>query len=361
MYGLFRTREIFTLPQFHFSEFDYLQRTYLRELANVVDFYNTRIYAVKTNHFLSNILYQLDVPLQYDLDRYVELANARAAYIAKSVQMTSEINRGKIFQGVFYGPGCDELIIYDDEYFNPYQAERHWEQLTPVKVLLHPKSDLGLVLPNGKYTATGEGLAVISVNVAMLALQYRCFLMKQQTKIQHGNDILGISHFIHMYVLPSMLYSQLDITLLNRLMNLYYGKPMGKALVKHSFTVTNYAHRMDTLLERVLESLTNRVPRFELVLNQMPTVVAATMREALQLPDLAPTRQLQWALVLSRLNVMAFLIDLAGEQSSAQNRAAINQIQRILVRMASENVFNAVLPDDMQYETTQLIDRIMTA
>lgn len=143
--------------------------------------------------------------------------------------MTSDINYGQVFKGVFYGPSCDELILYDEEYFNPFYAEKEWMRINAVKVLLHPKSDLALLLPNGRDSSTGGGLAVISVNVPLLAIQYRGFLKSQMLKIKAEDDAkLGIQHFIHMFVLPNMLYNQIDITIMNRLMNLFYNAPMSE-------------------------------------------------------------------------------------------------------------------------------------
>lgn len=361
MYGLFTNRTEYHLAQLHYPEFDYVRRTYLKELANIVDFYNNHVYAVKNNHLLVSLLQHIDIPMHYSVDRYATVAETRAPVVANAFRLTSEISVGKLFNGEFYG-GCQEILLFDDSYFNPFYAERAWERISAVKVVMHPKSDLGLLLPNGRTTSTGEGLAIVSINIALLALQYRCFSMRQQTKVDK-RSMLGLNHFIHMYVLPNMLYTQLDITLLNRLMNLFYGAPMGEAQVKHPFFVSNYSHRVDTVLQKAIETIQSKAERFDGALRQMPTVVAEDMQDALELPDLAPTRQCQWALMLSRLDIMQFLVDITTDPvthaTNPLGRMEINQLQRILRRMQDEKSFEAVLSGDLLFDTQEKISALL--
>mgnify|MGYP003477402966 CR=1 FL=1 len=359
MYSLFNEEDRLHLPRELFPAFDYVRRTYINEVLNIVDYYRNRVYAVKSNHFLANLLYHINIPMQYSIDRYTDVAYARAPFLAKTLNMTSDINYGQIFKGVFYGLSCDELILYEEEYFNPFYAEREWERINAVKVLLHPKSDLGLLLPNGRDSSTGGGLAVIAVNVPLLAVQYRGFVKNQMTKIkQEDNAMLGIQHFIHMYVLPNMLYSQIDITIMNRLMNLFYNAPMSEPLLKHPFKVLDLSHRVDHVLMDVLKVLQNKPERFDAAMNQVPTIIAKNMQDALQMPDIAPTRQVMWALLLTRLDIMKFFIDVSNETSLRINRMEINQLKRLINHMRIDAVFSNVLPKDLTYDTMETIDAI---
>lgn len=360
MFDLFNEDEQFNLPQVEFPEFDLLRRTYRREIANVVDYYHNRVYAVKSNHFLVSLLSHLSVPFQYAADRYVETALARAPYVAASAKMTSEIRIGDVFDGVFFGEGSKEIIIYEEDYFNPFYAEREWERISAVRVLVHPKSDLGLLLPNGKHSATGEGLAVISINLALLSLQYRCFMQLQQTKFKDKQGLLSQSHFIHMYVLPNMLYSQMDMTIMNRIMNLYYGRPMGEPILRHPFMVPQYGTRVDNVLNKVLRLLKTKPLRFDAMIAMVPTIVEDGMRDALRLPDFAPTRQILWAVILSRLEMIKFFLDLSKESGGiAANRMELNHLKRLLSVMRRQQAFATAVPFDMSYDIENTIDEIL--
>lgn len=341
-----------------YPEFTYIQTTYLRELSNITQYYHNRVYAVKSNHFLSMLLNQLDIPIQYQTDRYVDVASTRATYVAEHMKMTSSVYAGKIFDGIFYGSGCKEILIMDDSYFNPYYAEYNWKRISAVRVLLHPKSDLGLLLPNGKPTSSDTGLAVISINIPLLALQYRAFLLNQLNRDDESGR-LGVQHFIHMYVLPNMLYSHMDIVIMNRMMNLYYAAPMGVAYVKHPFNVLNYSKRIDRILLNIIDTLSDKKMLYEVLLLSIPGIVHQSMDVSLQLPDVALTRQIYWAMIMSRLSIMMYMIDLGGEKDIRLNMSSINALKRILKRFRSDNIVSTILPEGIRYDMLDIADKIL--
>lgn len=359
MYEIFQQRCLENNSLVHNPEFEYVKRTYQLEVANVVDYYHSRVFAVKSNHLLCRILTILDIPFQYSSERYVEVARARAPYVANGLKLTSELSPGQIFEGVFYGPGCKEIILSEDEYFSPFEVERDWKNVSPVRVITHPKSDLGLLLPNGRPTSTDTGLAVISVNLPLLAMQFRCFLKEQMSKMD-TTSMLGPAHFVHMYVLPNMLYSHLDYVVVNRIMKLYYGAPMGVAKMKHPFPVKDYSGRMDRVLSTVIDISGNKKMKYEWVLKAIPSIVSTDTQEALLLPDITPTRQVNWATMLSRLEVTQFLIDMGGETDMALCRTELNSLGRYLKRIERENVLGTILSGDMLYDTQQCIKDILT-
>lgn len=361
MLDLFTIRIPTNQSQLHFPEMNYISRTYQRELDNVQDYYHNRVYTVKSNHILANLLTDLNVPMQYETEQYISVAEAKATYTAKASQLTSEVDHGKIHRGCFYGGDVDEIIMVNTDPFDYLQAEKYWKNVVAVEVLLHPKSDLQMLLPNGKNTMLGDGLAVISINVPLLALQWRCFNLSQQARYIAGDGVLGLGHFIHMYVLPNMLGSHLDIAVLNRMMNLFYGAPMGVAMIHHAFPVIDYSQRVDRVLNDAIEMIQKKSLRYRWLLQNIPTVIYDDMQEALQLPDFAPTRQIQWAVLLSRLSIMKFLIDLGGEKSKQENRLELNALQRELRYLKNDSVYESVLPRDLLFDTQEIIKDLMAA
>lgn len=359
MLEIFNTPDPFSYAQEHFPEFDYIKRIYLRELANVENYYHNRVYSVKSNHFLSNILYHMDVPMSYSAEQYANVATTRAPYVANALKITSEINYGRYVQGVFYGRGCTEILIHDTEYFSPSQVEKDWKSVCAVNVLLHPKSDLKLLLPNGRDTSDETGLVVVSINVALLAFQYRCFCQDQALKPTAGQSQLGIPQFIHMFVLPNMLYSHLDMVIINRMMNLFYKVPMGKPYLKHPFPVADLSKRLDHFLLNTMQHLQNQEMSYEQMLKNIPAFDFPSMDEALAIPDLAPTRQVKWALLLSRLSIMDFMMDLGGVKNQRFNQYHLNRLNRYLIRFDMDNSLISLLPSDVYFNTRSLIDSLI--
>lgn len=336
-------------------EFDYVKLSYLRELLNYQDYYNSRVYAVKNQNFLVRLLTHVDTPLNYDIPRFVEVTRTRAPYLAKAFRMTSEINYGDIHNGSFFGPGTDEVIIYEDTYFDPVYAERNWRRINAITTLYHPRSDLGFMLPNGRDSSTDTGMAFISINLPLLAVQLRSFFKDQYVnRYMSDGSSLGIPHFVHMYVLPNMMYHHTDVVIMNRLMRLLYNEPMGKELLKHPFPLLNYTDKLDNVLIKVIDVLYDTRIDYADLLASLPSISSRDASICLRVPDMGSTRQVKWALVLSRLHIMKFLIDLAGADSIGINRSYISHLKGTLKRIKG-GAYVDILP----YERVKEVERTM--
>jgi hypothetical protein len=360
LYNLFTERSSEYAQTIKAPGFDLIKRIYQRELNTIVSYYNSRVYAVKSNHILCRLLTIATIPLQYDLDRYVEIAYARSPYVAKHFNFTSEISFGKTLEGAFYGPGNEEIVIYNEEYFDRHDTLSNWKQASPIKVLNHNVSDLGLMLPNGLENSTGKGLCVISVNIPMLLVQYRGFMAEQATRIEDGTlGQLGVAHFVHMYVLPCMLKSHLDLVLLNRLKNLFYGAPMSEALKKHPFLVVDYSDKIDLSFEYLIKHLKDVKRYYTNTLATIPGIFEEDITATLEMPNLAPTIQVWWALIVTRLDTMKFLIDLGGETSIAINRGLVTKLKFSLMQVVRSRVLPSKLSQDLYYEIDATIKEIL--
>lgn len=329
--------------------FELIRRTYQRELANITDYYNSRVYAVQSNHLLCRVITSGFVNTDYSLDRFMDVAYSRSPYVAKHFNMTDEISYGKMFDGVFYGKGCDEVIMYNDDYFNAYDALENWKTLTPVKVLEHPISDFSLILPDGKVNNTAKGLAVITINIPMLLLMYKGFLIQQAAKI--GQAQLGVEHFVHMYVLPGMMQSHMEIVFLNRLKNNFYAAPMSASTRHLPFLVVDYSDKVDRVCDEILDNLNDSSKPFFMYLKNIPCFYSEDMQDALIMPDVTRTRQIWWSLLLTRLGTIKFLLDLGNERGRVANMSMINKLLIDIRQIKRENIVSLVLPEDLLYET----------
>lgn len=359
MLSIFNGVSSITNSVVRYPEFEYIKNTYMSDLIKIEEFYKEKVYAVKNDHFLVKLITNIDVPMSYNIDRYANVADARALYISMNMRMTSSSSKGIFHNGVFYGNGVLEVILNDNEYFNPYFAEKNWKNICAVSVVLQPKSDLNLLLPNGKQTSKDDGIAIIKINIPLLAVQYRSFCLDQAIKSRDTGSLLGITHFIHMYVLPAMMYSQTDSVVMNRIMNLYYGKPMSMALFKHPFIVHHYENKLDNVLNKILNNLDGKTIRYEQILDFIPGFTSDNMSEFLILPDIANTTQVDWSLVLARLDIMKFLIDLGGANSIKLNMLHINNLKRHLFNLKHNHIFEKVLPKSIYMDTLITVDELL--
>jgi hypothetical protein len=227
-----------------------------------------------------------------------------------------------------------------------------------VTVLDHPISDLGLLLPNGHNNSTASGISIIAINIPKLLYQYRCF-MDHRAKLGEVESILCSNHFIHAYVIPNMLYTHTDICILNKLVNLHDGAPMSVALSKHSFPVVDYNHRVDNILRYVITLLSDSKTGYPTYLSNIPSIYKDNMLYSLQMPDIIKNKQVWWALLLSRLKAIKFLLDIGGMNGVSTNRSMVNQLQILLMRLRSESTMAMVFNRDQYYDISSTINEIL--
>lgn len=341
-------------------EFEYIQRTYQHQLSNIVDYYHNRVYAVKSQHLLVRLLTINEIPINYDIERYMEVAYTRSPFVAKNFRLTSDINYGDVKPSVFYGDDNNEIILYDETYFDLYEASKDWKNIQAVKVIEHPFSDMGLALPTGIKTSTDTGLVVMSINIPLLMLQYRQFSLEQQIRVNTEEGYLGATHFVHMYVLPNILYSHIELCVVNRLINLFYSAPMGDSLKRHPFHVIDYRDKVDKSLLGIVKRLKKTRMLYFSVLKNIPSFYHEDSQQSLQVIDIAPTKQVWWALLISRLRIIQFIIDIGGESGIRMNMTLINKLHIDLKRLLEENVIKSLLPDELYDDTLYTINALMT-
>lgn len=343
-----------------YAEWNYIRTGLIRNLETVQNYYRSRVFTVKSNHFLARLINSINIPHSLELERYYDNADSKADAFSMAMKMTSPIYRGGIFNGVFYGSDNPEILISNTESFDPYFVHKNWRTISAVKPILHPRSDLDLLLPNGKDTGSETGLAIITINIPMLMVQYRAYC-KDQLDRQESNEgsLLGVAHFIHMYVLPNMLPAHLDLAIYNRINNLSLGAPLGESKRKHPFALPNYNPRVDDVHKQILHDMKSRNLEYEMILRTIPTVDLETLDQVMLLPDVAPTRQIVWAELLARIDTIDFMTRMGGKQSLTRNRATINYFIKFFRMLKTDKTLQSYLPYGMYLDVKYKIDEIL--
>jgi hypothetical protein len=336
----------YSIPRY--AQWDYVRAGLLRNLETTQKYYHSRIFAVKSNHFLCRLINTINVSHNLDIERYYSIADARATKLCAAMKITTSSQRGGIFNGIFYGPGCPEIILLDNEPINPEQVYKDWRQAQAVKVVTHPRTDYSLMLPNGRPTGADKGLVVISINIGMLAVQYRAFAADQMYQdTMHSTGLQTVAHFVHRYVLSNMLPSHLDLVVFNRLAALLNGAPLSEPIAKHPFSMPEYSSASNVVHEKIIADMEGKNVEYPQVLATIPGVVKNTMREALVLPENPPTRQISWAEVLGRIEALKVVIKLAGKQSVNRNTSLLNDFASEFKYYQSDKAISSNLPRDM--------------
>lgn len=362
MRTFFNIESPFGQPALRPTEWPYAEAGLLRNLQTVKDYYKIRPFAVKSEHILTRLLNNIGVPYSFNLERFYDIVDTKGLQVASSFKFTSSLNRGQMFKGIFFGEDSEEVLMAIDDSFNPFTVYRNWKTVSAVKVILHPKSDLGLTLANGKRSGTDTGLSVITINVPMLAVQFKAFL-EYQTKnyLEKGLNTHTVAQFIHMYVLPNMLDTQLDISLFNRAYNLVVGAPMGSQTKTHPFYLTDYSKHVDKSYTQLVEYFKTNERHYKIILKSFFAVSIADFEKLLVLPDNAPTRQVIWAEFIARLRALEFLVKLSPSNGNKLNRSENNLFYRTFKLYESDKVLESILSRNTQYDILYSLAEIKEA
>lgn len=342
-----------SVSHYQFPAWLFIRRNMSNEIARITDYYHKRPFKLDGSNVLRDLLNNINVPISYDLDRYVDRFIERAMSLSKSFGFSTPFNNSHVFNGLFYGDGSTELIIVNDQYEDLSELEKNWKEIESFKVLLHPISDFGLTTPDGTKQSTANGFAVIEINLAKLAVQYRTFMriMERNQNSENTSDklLLSVSNFLTMFPLANMLYSHLDLVIYNRFKNIYYGEPMSSSLRRLPFTIRDYTSRIDKTLSKIIAVLTDKKYPYGVILTMIPTIHSENMYTALQLPDYPPTRQIDWVYAVARLAPYRLLIELGGQQSIDINESQLVSAKRNLRYLIKENILESKLNKEDLY------------
>ncbi len=358
MYKLFTERYVPNNSISHPPNDRYIKDNYIAAILTIKEYFNSRKFTVKSNHLLVKILNDALIPLQYEFDRYLNIAYARSPFVAKLHKLTSEITYGKMYHGVFYY-GCDEVLIYNESYIPPTFNISEWRDLVPVKVIQHGMSDMSLSLPSGKDNNTSRGRCTILIDIPMLLVMFRGYALEQMGV----NSLVIIKQFIASNVLPNMLYSQANIAMFNRVLDTFSGAPFTEPTLKlpivHQATLT-MQDKVDSTISFTLKHIVDNPMRYTSMLKNIMSISDADSQESLLMPDLVRTKQIWWALYLSRVNYISEIIDIGGTKGIRKNRDLIADMRVTLKLIRNDNTYASVLNEDDAYDTKETINHLLS-
>lgn len=350
------------------GQHDLIVKTYHDRLVFLQKYYRERTFYLRNNHLLVRLLVMGMGSFNTDYRTFVSSIADRTGMLVRHFQMTGPESYGKIWYGEFYGEGSTEVIVGTDEYFDIQNVVNNWKDISPVTVLTHPVSDLGLLLPNGKDNHYIDGLTVLHINIPMLFLQYRRFVEHQQKEaaIKGIEMIASPKLFLYRYVLPNMMASHIDHVFVNRMISLFEGSPMTVQIGRSPFfnaesgNETGGMLRMiNTAQEIVLKKINNVSMYPDQTLMNIFTVFKPNALDLLEMPDIAPTRQVWWALLLSRLKYVKFLMELPGDMQPPGSRMYYNHAIIDYGRLLDSHVLERLLPAQFLEETISTIRTVL--
>lgn len=319
------------------SDINYLRRLYRFNKDSISSYYKKRNFTVKNTHILSRIIEHFPVYLNYDVYRYLDYANDKVKYLAKHFKFTSEIEYGIIHPSYFFGNDSEDIIIAGYELFNVNDFISNWKNESCITILKHNRNDTKLLLPLGTDDGSKTGINSLMINIPKLVIMYREFIKEQYANINENGIVLNKNHFVIKYVLSNMMEDLIDHTLLNKVIDKFYGIEEVIPKFKHKFKIFEPHIQLNRYIDNTLDVITSKHLDFINILHNIQLIFKIDASELLCLPSIGYTRQVKWALLVSRLDYMKFLYDIASRSHSlSMNKHYLNDWARLAKRMLKD-------------------------
>lgn len=327
MYTLFDINKADARRNINIPSFKHVKTVIGDQTSKVQDYHRFYNNHIPSNHLLMRLLYSLNVSLERDLYSYVDAARERTDKLAKSFKLVHPTNTTvETYNGTFYNNNTAEYIIASDESFNISLAWDKWESIVPVKIHSHPFTDMSIGIPNGKYPPQlTKGAAVISINIAMLALQYKAWVHHKQNR----KDVsLSLQSFVYNFVITNMIKRHTEIALINRATAFCTEQPISEFTRQHPLYIVDYTEKVDGVMILFDRYLEKRKVDFTQLFVVYPTLYFDTWAQVLRLPKIAPTRNSRWIFLLSYLPYIEFYLRVIKKQDSRLDREVMMQLKR---------------------------------
>lgn len=317
-------------------------------VKTVQDYYRSNVRAVNSSSGFVQALKHLP---SWTTDP-IELSNTakgRYPYIAKALKFTSDFNRGTLKTHKLNG-ASDTIVYATDEYVRPYSAVSEWDRQTPLKYLWIDSK--GLDLFPALSPSEFNGLCSVQIDLPLAALMYKGF----KESMMNSSSVLGEEHFVAIHLLTSSLPSQVDMSCISSIIARYRGE---YTPVRQKVT-SIYLGSYDDDFKKIADYVINRVEGTRMpylqVLQNIPCIYKDNAHQALILPDHLSTTQVNWAMLLMRMPVINFLLDIGGNAGRKANQGFINRLKQ----HAKEVRLSRVPYMEMTDETAAFFDRSIT-
>lgn len=333
------------------KDLNYLKKLYNFNADQIRNYYESRNFAVKNTNFVSRIIEHIAPHLGYDIFRYISYIDNKLVYLGKHFKLTSDIEKGIVhYDNFFYN--STEFIFALNEIDNVKDIEKNWKKAKAISFIKCDRTNTKLLLPISKNDSDKTYFHSIAINLHILAIKYREFIREQLNK-----DIqLNKNHFVIKYVLNNTIEDIIDFMLLNRIINKFYNRENEVVKFKHPFKLFEPLNQIDRYVDDTLDVITNKKIDFLNILFNIHLIFKINAADLLILPDFIGSRQSRLALVLSRIDYMLFLYDVAKDKG--RSRIFINDWKRLAKRIENDNFDQYSLDENLIKEYKEKIYKL---
>lgn len=334
-----------------------VHRSFMTNLTALTKYYRTHEFYLPNNHLIKELILNLGVSGETNLLEYVDAVRDRIATLSTMYKLSSIHRRGQVLErSQFLNDRVQEIVILHGEPFDIEACATNWQELEAVKFLDHPHTDISFAIPDGTYKSDEMGAAVISINLPLLALQYRLWAQQELLK----DNPSKVSTFIVGYVLNNAIRSHTDIAISNRLFNHVSKTPNlnKKKWRSTSLGLPDYTASIDNILETYTTLVTRKQPTFWDILHNIPTLTGVNFTYRAQLPNIITTNSVAWAMYAAVIKKLVLAFRITSERGMFINQQVINEVSWITKRLDNNKVFTQQYPAELLELYDELQDRV---
>lgn len=357
MYRLFiqpskPSRGLLSLPRF-----TYVKQGVMRNASRLVAYARANPDTVRSDHILVQILQSLAVSITRDTEEYYRIVSELASELSQAVGLTTGNSYGKIRRSSdFYGKYYSEILLgIENDNVDLTDPDADWENWQPVKVLHHNVTSYQPEMLDGSDNSR-DGLAVIQIDIPMLAMQYRAFRLREMQRPAEETQ-LTLGQFVMMYPITNMIWSHLDYSSFNFFLAASRGESYDQFRQRNSFYTTNYDEKAMDCYHTAMDAFRRREYTWQDFFKQIPAISWDNQWEVLSLPTVPATRQLEWALIYSRLPAVLCYFQTNEAHGIGAARQESRRVLRSLRQIRNDNSLKTQLPRDLYEEFS---DNVLT-
>lgn len=327
--------------------FDQLIRNANDTLDQYIQWCNSAVSTVGSNHLLVSLLITLSQKVGYDPNYTVQDLFNRADFylpdMASTFGLTYATNSGKVH--LAENGNSTLYLLGESPLRRLISRSTPYGQIAPWRYLAHSSTSLALGSPAKAEPEIGTGFDVIELDLGLLLLQYYLWINEQLT--QEGDDRRSLTSFVSMYVVPTLKLSQFAVAYMNRLTAIVRGLPVNDEPYRLTRAFPDRSQAEGQELVRLASLLLKRENQFGHLLETLPVPgLWSNLGDQQSLPDLPPTNQLTWALLIARYNLTAMLYALnrVTPERARQFGGEVNGIRRTIARCINDGSLGRNLP-----------------
>lgn len=339
MFSLFNASELRETRLYIQPSFTRVRSLLGNNLNRVIDYHRISNHSTASNHLLVRILQTLPITNHHDTTSLLPMVEDLTGDISRAFSLPSAYRRGdSINPGPFLGETGPELIILTEERFDIAHAVREWENVSPVRFIHHPHSDLSMTVPVGLggFSNHPKGYSAVEINLPLLALQYS--LWRKRELKRNPEYPQTTMHFVAQYVLSNALVSYVDVCFMNLFWKIANEESVNDLNDNHPFYFNPYFEETVDGLRQLAGDVKNMRMSFDSLLNTLSSVSGSSFQSLLRLPNVPQTRKVIPALLAARLPIIVEFVRWDAISSTVGNRDLENKVDRTLKQVRSMNI-----------------------